>query len=96
MKEQTWNEQLWDLIEIWVDNQNNRKTSHLASNDYGKIEEFIQGLLDEKDEQLKASEFVHKGTILLQNKCIKDLEREVYLLKDEIEFLAKDFSMEKK
>lgn len=77
MKEKTWNKELWVKIEEWIDIHNNPKTNHLASSYYAKVEEFIQGLLDEKE------------------KCIMDLEREVYLLKDEVEFVSKGFTMGK-
>ena len=70
MKEETWQSKLWKLIETWADNQEDRKTAHLATSDYNKIEEFIQGMLDEKDTE------------------IKNLEREISLLKDETQLFC--------
>lgn len=75
MFENSWQGKLWSKIETWINNQSSCKASYLATSDYGKVEEFIQSLLDERDAEIKL------------------LKREVYLLKDEVEFLSKDFTM---
>lgn len=75
MREQTWNDQLWKLIENWLESDDRKK--EILSRNYAKIEEFIQSLLDEKDEEIKL------------------LKREVYLLRDDAEFISEDFTMDK-
>lgn len=75
MFENSWNGKLWKKVQDWVESDDRKEEVKAAK--YAKIEEFIQGLLDEKDAEIKL------------------LKREVYLLKDDAEFLSKDFTMDK-
>jgi len=87
LSEETWNSKLWELIEIWMDNQGSRNTAHLATSDYNKVEEFIQGMLDEKDkryrEQIKK---LYEVKLAHYEKEISERDKEICFLKGEIEF----------